>query len=320
MNVFEQHILETIDFYNMIKKGQTVVAAVSGGYDSLCMLNVLVKLRKLRGFDVCAVHINHKLRDEADSDEQFVIDEAKRLGIDVYTKRFDVSKYASDNKMSFETAGRKLRYEFLNEICAKYENSLIATAHNANDSAESMLMHLMRGSGLTGLVGIRPVFGNIIRPLIRTGREEIEKYCDLCGLIPRHDITNDCDDYKRNDVRHNILNPMLERCSLGTLSNTMEILSEDDDFIDRFSLDEYEKIVKISDGEKHISVSEFNKLHKAVRRRIIKTAISNSDENNQVCLVHIDEIVGMAEKNYGGKIIKLPGKRTVRIEKGDLII
>ena len=320
MNVFEQHILETIDFYSMIKKGQTVVAAVSGGYDSLCMLNVLVKLRRLRDFEVCAVHINHKLRDEADSDEQFVIDEAKRLGIEFFTKRIDVSKYASDNKMSFETAGRKLRYEFLNEVCEKFEDPVIATAHNANDSAESMLMHLMRGSGLTGLLGIRPVSGNIIRPLIKTDREEIEKYCDFNNLIPRHDVTNDCDDYKRNDIRHNVLEPILKRCSLGSISNTMEILSADDDFIENYSLLTYKKIVRLSDGEKHILVKEFNKLHKAVRRRIIRMAISNSDENNQICLVHIDEIVRMAERNYGGKNIKLPGKRTVRIEKGDLII
>lgn len=320
MNVFEQHILETIDFYNMIKKGQTVVAAVSGGYDSLCMLNVLVKLRKLRGFDVCAVHINHMFRCEANSDEQFVVDEAKRLGIKAYTKRIDVSKYASDNKMSFETAGRKLRYEFFNEICKKYENPVIATAHNANDSAESMIMHLMRGSGITGLLGIRPVSENIIRPLIRTNREEIENYCNTNNLIPRHDVTNDCDDYKRNDIRHNVLKPMLERCSLASISNTMEILSEDDDFIENFSFDAYKNIVKISGDKKYIPVKEFNKFHKAVRRRIIKTAISNSDENNQICLVHIDEIIAMAEKNYGGKNIKLPGKRTVRIEKGDLII
>ena len=175
MNAFERHILKTVDKYNMIKRGQTVIAAVSGGYDSLCMLNVLCNIKRLRGFEVCVAHLNHMLRDEADADEEFVEKEAQRLGVKAYTKKVNVSKYAEENKISFETAGRILRYEFFEEISKNYEDTVIATAHNANDSAESMLMHLMRGSGLTGLVGIRPKTKNIIRPLIEADRIDIEK-------------------------------------------------------------------------------------------------------------------------------------------------
>jgi len=318
MDAFERHILETIDKYNMIQKGQTVIAAVSGGYDSLCMLNVLCNLRRLRGFEVCVAHLNHMLRDEADGDEEFVVKEAQRLGIKAYTKGIDVSKYAEENKISFETAGRVLRYGFFDEISGKYESTVVATAHNANDSAESMLMHLMRGSGLTGLVGIRPKNENIIRPLIESDRTDIEKYCDENGLVPRHDCTNDSDDYHRNDIRHNVLAPMLERCSLASLCRTMNVLSKEEEFLENYTTQIVEKYVQFKDGINTVGVKDFNSLPYAIRRRVLKRIIDDSAEN-QLCLVHIDDIIIMAEKNYGGKQICLPGKMTVRLEKGLLL-
>ena len=319
MTAFERQILKTVDKYNMIQRGQTVIAGVSGGYDSLCMLNVLCNLRKLRGFDVCVAHVNHMLRAEADADEEFVIKEAQRLGIDVYTKKVDVSKYAEDNKVSFETAGRILRYDFFNEISEKYESAVIATAHNANDSVESMLMHLMRGSGLGGLVGIRPKNENIIRPLIETMRIDIEKYCDNLGIVPRHDCTNDSDDYHRNDIRHNIAAPMLERCSIASLCRTMNVLSEEEAFLEQYTEDIRKKYVDYKDGKKVISVKEFNQLPMAVKRRLLKSEIEDSDDN-QLCLVHIDDIICMAEKNYGGKQICLPGEKVAKIEKGEIVL
>ena len=319
MTAFERHVLETVDKYNMIQRGQTVVAAVSGGYDSLCMLNVLCNLRRLRGFEVCVAHVNHMLRAEADADAEFVVKEAEKLGIDVYVKKVDVGKYAEENKVSFETAGRILRYEFFDEISMKYESAVIATAHNANDSVESMLMHLMRGSGLTGLIGIRPKNENIIRPLIEADRIDIEKYCDSLGLIPRHDCTNDSDDYHRNDVRHNIAAPILERCSISSLCRTMDILSEEDSFLERYTTDIRKKYVKLKEGKKSVSVKLFNQLPIAVRRRLLRAEIGDTEEN-QLCLVHIDDIIWMAEKNYGGKQICLPGEKVIKIEKGEILL
>ena len=320
MNLFEQQILETIDKYEMIKEGQMVIAAVSGGYDSLCMLNVLCALKRLRKFEVCAVHINHKFRDEADADEKFVKNEAKRLGIECHSKAFDVLGYAEKNKISFETAGRQIRYGYFTEIASLYNDSVIATAHNANDSAESMLMHLMRGCGLTGLTGIRAVNGNIIRPLIEADRGSIEKYCDEKGLVPRHDVTNDTDDYRRNDIRHNVLSPILERCSLSSLVNTMDILSEDDDFLEEYAKEVALEVIKNTDNGIKIGVKEFNRLHPSMKRRVLKIALGEADADQQICLVHIDEIIKMAQKNYGGKFTKLPGGRIVKIENGEVVL
>ena len=319
MNAFERHILETIDRYGMIEKGQTVIAAVSGGYDSLCMLHVLCNLRRLRGFEVCVAHVNHMLRVEADADEEFVRNEAQKLGLDVYSKKFNVSEYAEENKISFETAGRILRYGFFDEISENYNSTVIATAHNANDSAESMLMHLMRGSGLTGLVGIRPKNGNVIRPLIEADRMDIEKYCNENGIIPRHDCTNDSDDYHRNDVRHNVLAPILERCSLASLCRTMDVLSAEEEFLEQYTNGVVDKLVKNIDGVFYISVKDFNKLTLGIKRRVLKSII-DEDPQKQLCLVHIDDIIGMADKNYGGKKICLPGGIVVKLEKGEIVI
>ena len=234
-------------------------------------------------------------------------------------KKVNVRKYAEENKISFETAGRILRYEFFEEISKNYEDTVIATAHNANDSAESMLMHLMRGSGLTGLVGIRPKTKNIIRPLIEADRIDIEKYCDENGLVPRHDCTNDSDDYHRNDIRHNILAPMLERCSLASLVRTMDVLSGEEEFLEQYTNEKISEYVVISSDEKRIRAKEFNSLSLAVRRRMLKNIIDDSREK-QLCTVHIDDIIAMVEKNYGGKQLCLPGGITVKLEKGFLII
>jgi len=319
MNAFERHILQTIDKYSMIERGQTVIAAVSGGYDSLCMLNVLCNLRRLRGFDVCVAHVNHMLRKEADADEEYVRKVAEKSGLYVFTKKVNVAEYAEKNKISFETAGRILRYNFFDDIAEKYQSTVIATAHNANDSVESMLMHLMRGSGLAGLVGIRPKNNNIIRPLIQADRADIEKYCNDMGIVPRHDCTNDSDDYYRNDIRHNVLAPMLERCSLSSLCRTMDVLASDEEALTQYISEITNKYVKNTDGKKHISVGDFNKLSLGIKRRLLR-AVIDDDPENQLCLVHIDDIIGMAEKNYGGKQICLPGGIVVGIEKGDIII
>ena len=212
-----------------------------------------------------------------------------------------------------------MRYRFFDEVCENYENPVIATAHNANDSVESMLMHLMRGSGLTGLVGIRPKTEKLIRPLIEAERSDIEKYCDNLGIIPRHDCTNDSDDYHRNDIRHNVLAPMLERCNILSICRMMNVLSEDECFLEKYTEDIKNKYVCEKEGHYVIKVKEFNLLPLAIRRRLLRLIIDDNPQN-QLCLVHIDDIIAMAEKNYGGKRILLPGKKQVCLEKGEIVL
>ncbi len=316
MDKFIVKILKTIDKYNMIPKGSTVIAAVSGGYDSLCMLCVLNEIKKIRGFNLAAVHVNHSLRDAADSDMEYVVKTAESLGVTCKCLKADVSGYAEKNGISFETAGREIRYKFFAETAENYENALIATAHNANDSAESFFMHLLRGSGLNGLCGIAAVRGNIIRPLIETSRPEIEAYCDSHGIVPVHDITNDSDDYTRNDIRHNVMPCILSRCSIDSLLRTMEIIRSDETFCENYVKTVAKNIVLDYNGISKINIKQFNSLDKSVRRRILYGLLKDSEK--QAGLIHIDSIIALAENNRGGSTVKLPGRTKITVSKGML--
>lgn len=316
MDKFIIKVLKTIDKYGMIKKGDTVIAAVSGGYDSMCMLHILNEVRKIRGFSLAAAHVNHSLREAADSDEEYVKACAVKLGIKFHSLKADVSAYAKEKDISFETAGREIRYGFFDKVADMYENALIATAHNANDSVESFFMHLMRGSGLNGLGGISAVRGRIIRPLIEIPRQEIECWCDENGVVPVHDITNSSDDYTRNDIRHNVIPQVLKRCSIQSLLRTMDIIREDDKVCEKYVKTVAKNVILDYNGILKIDIKRFNALEKSVKRRILYELLK--DREKQAGLFHIDSIISLAETNRGGSMLKLPGKTKITIKKGML--
>lgn len=318
MNKLTKDVLKTIDKYDMIKNASTVFAAVSGGADSLCMLFVLNDLRRIRHFELRAVHLNHLFRDDASDDERFVSEMCSRLGIALYSKKANVAEYANKNKISFETAGRELRYEYFDELMSEIENSVTATAHNANDNAESFIMHLVRGSGLGGLTGIPPVRGKIIRPLIEQSRLDIEKYCALNNLTPRIDITNFDDSYTRNDIRHNVMPPLAERDGIKAIARTASLLSADEDFLQEYTKEIACKYISRHNGNTEIEAKAFNSLHIALKRRLLRRIFEGSEK--EISQIHIDSIISIAEKNYGGKTAVVPGGITAKLEKGKIII
>lgn len=318
MDKFIVKVLKTVDKYNMIQSGNTVLAAVSGGYDSLCMLYVLKEICKIRNCELAVMHLNHSFRAEADSDAQFVKETCEKLSVPFHLKKVDVSKYAEDNGISFETAGREIRYEFFGEVAKEYKSPVIATAHNANDSVESFFMHLLRGSGLSGLTGIAPKRDNIIRPLIEITREEIENYCNKNNIVPVIDITNESDDYARNDIRHNVMPEILKRCSIDSLLRTMDIIREDDAYCEKYVKSVEKEIVINYNGELTVKVKEFNTLTMAEKRRILYNIFKEYDR--QISLVHIDSIICLAQANRGGSVCEVPGDITIKIEKGMLKI
>lgn len=206
-------IQKTIAFmekYNMISRQDLVVAGVSGGADSLCLLFVLLEYQKKVPFDLVVVHVNHMIREEALRDENFVKEICEKEKIPFYSKKADVRKIAKDQHLSEEEAGRYVRYEAFREAlecCKKQEvcRGRIAVAHHQGDSAETMLFHLFRGTGIYGMAGILPVNGNIIRPLLNCSRKEIEDYLIKRGQKWCIDHTNEEDTYTRNKIRHHIL-------------------------------------------------------------------------------------------------------------------
>ena len=198
--------LATIRENGMLQSAH-VLAAVSGGADSVCLLHLLLCLRETFGYALEAAHVHHGLRgEEADRDERFVRDLCERWNVPLHVLHADVAAEAAETGESIEECGRRVRYAYFASV-AKGE---IATAHTRDDNAETLLLHLVRGSGLRGLCGISPVRGNIIRPLLDCTRADIEAYCAAYSLSFVTDSTNFSNAYARNRVRHEILPAMRE--------------------------------------------------------------------------------------------------------------
>ncbi len=205
-----QKVISFIEKNNMISEHDLVAAGVSGGADSLCLLFVLLEYRKKIPFNLVVVHVNHLIREEAGADADFVKQICDREKISFYLKEVKVEEVAKQQHLTEEEAGRKVRYEAFEEALRafkKEENKIckIAVAHHQGDSAETMLFHLFRGTGIYGMTGILPVNGNIIRPLLICSREEIEEYLTKREQNWCIDCTNEEDTYTRNKIRHHIL-------------------------------------------------------------------------------------------------------------------
>lgn len=225
---FEQKILDYITARRLIPAEAKVLSAVSGGADSIALLHCLSSLKaegKLNAKFICA-HLNHQLRDaESDADEKFVIEQVRNLGMDLLTERLNVRTFAGSNKLSIETAARQLRIDALVRIARRIGCKFVATGHQKNDNAETILQRLLRGTGFRGLGGIRPSknFEDItfIRPLLDVTREEIITYLKQRRLTWQLDATNEQCIYHRNFIRHKLL-PEIQK---GCTGSTVELLS-----------------------------------------------------------------------------------------------
>lgn len=227
-----EKIISTIETYGMLKGGECVTAALSGGADSVCLLLVLNDLKERYSLKLDAVHVNHCIRgEEADRDEQFCRKLCERLGVELTVKRIDVPAIAAEKKQSLEEAARNVRYAVFAEHSA---GGLTATAHTASDNAETVLLNLARGTGLKGMCGIPPVRDSIIRPLIDVTRQDVENYLKETGQDFVTDSTNLDNDYTRNRIRHNII-PEILRINSGfykTFCAELKIFSEENIFIE----------------------------------------------------------------------------------------
>ena len=217
----------------LIPPGSLIVTAVSGGQDSVALLYILNGLKEELGFSMHVAHLDHALREESATDAAFVASLSERLGLPFTIERRDVSAYRESHRLSLEEAAREVRYSFLAEVAIKTGASRVAVAHTLSDNLETILMHLVRGSGLKGLVGLRPRVEftyparmTVIRPLLFLRRQETEAYCTDRGIGFRIDRTNLLLYPLRNRIRHELLpllkeyNPRIEEalCRLSTIS------------------------------------------------------------------------------------------------------
>lgn len=295
--------------YRMLCDAKSVLIALSGGSDSVCLFHLMHGLSEASGVKVYAAHINHCIRGkEADDDESFVRSLCEKFGVQLFVLRENVPEIAKQTGKSLETAARDVRYSFFNKLCDEHGIDKIATAHNSSDNTETFIFNVARGSGLSGLKGIAPVRGRIIRPLITCTKAEIEEYCTQNGYEYRTDKTNFDTEYTRNFIRHEI-SPRLEKINQNIhslLRNTCDCISEDEDFIEHYA---YGFITEKAESG-CFDANEFNKLHPALKKRVIKLLYQSfSGNNNSKMLqsVNIDSAVWFIESNKSGKSIGLPG-------------
>ncbi len=232
-------VLNTIKKYNLIQENDKIVIGVSGGPDSMCLLNILNGLKEKLNFEIVVAHINHMIRKEAEEETQYVKNFCDKLGIKCYIKRIDVIDKSNKEKIGTEEAGRKARYDFFEEVLNIVNANKIATAHNENDNAETVLMNIFRGAGTSGLKGIEPIRDNkYIRPIIECERSEIEEYCRVNKLQPKIDKTNFENVYTRNKIR-NVLIPEIKKefnPNIIESLNKLSILSrQENNFIQEYA-------------------------------------------------------------------------------------
>lgn len=312
--MFKENILKTIQKYNLIQNGDKVVVGLSGGPDSISLINVLNEIRNEETyelkFDLIAAHINHNIREEAKSDEDFVVKYCKEKNIEIHVLSIDINKKAKEEKKGTEEAGRNARYKFFEEILIKTKANKIATAHTANDNAETVLMNIIRGSGTSGLKGIRPIRENkFIRPLIETTREEIEKYCDEYKLNPRIDKTNFENEYTRNRTRNMLIPFIKENFNpniIMTINRLSDIINEENEYLEKLTKQKYKEIVIEENIGKQIvlDLRLFNKQDLVIKKRLILHTVNILQGTTQgLGKVHIDDIIKLCGNNVGNKYL-----------------
>ena len=322
--IFEK-ALRKIKKYNLIEKGDKIVLGLSGGPDSVCLLHILNRLREVLDIEVYAAHLNHQIRElEAQQDALYVSQLCESLGVTFFVKSINVPQYCKDNKLSLEEGARKLRYEMFFEIKESLNANKIAIAHNMNDQAETVLMRMMRGTGLQGLKGIDYIRdGVIIRPILDIERSEIEAYCEEHKLNPRIDSTNLESIYTRNKIRLELIPYMKENFnsnvteSIVRMSNSLKC---DNEFIEEEALKQFRNISCINEGNLEIKIEKFKNLHKSLKCRIIRHGIKNVlGDTNFIDQKHIEEVIDLEGENKIDKRIVLPRGLFVYRQKGKLL-
>ncbi len=312
-------IKKTISDYGLLHGGESVLVALSGGADSVCLTHALCAFKDEIGITVSAAHVNHGIRgEEADRDEEFARQFALSLGIEFYSVKLDIPAEAKESGVSEETAGRNARYAFFDSLCRRHGIDKIATAHNKNDNAETIAMNFIRGSTVKGLGGIPRRRGNIIRPLLDVSRGEIERYCAENELEYVTDSTNLSCDYTRNKAR-NMLIPLIEREFNSSFTETVTknavLAAEDSAYIDKTARAEYERIV--ADGRAEIK--ELISLDAAIRRRVVYYMLSEaSGTKDDIGAAYVKSALSLAEKQSGASADFPHGVR-LRNEYGFLV-
>ena len=279
----EKIVLRTIKKHKMFNEGDKIVVALSGGADSVALVMLLVTLREKMKLTLFALHVNHGLRGQAaETDEQFVWELCKKQDIPLRVVKADVRAEAQRRLLSIEEAGRRVRYDAFFDALAQLDAQKIATGHNRDDNAETVLLNLARGAGLGGLCGIPPVNGYIIRPLIETPRSEIEAYLMKERIPFITDASNKSPEYTRNRVRHTVL-PALEKNinpnAKKVIARNTDLLRADLTYLEEAAREAYLRVAQPADTLNDpvvLNIPALSALPQALQNRVVREAITRT--------------------------------------------
>lgn len=308
-----------------VVKNSSLVVAISGGADSVALLDACVRLAE-RGklpIKIFAAHLNHQLRgEESDDDETFVRQLTLNRGVECLIERIAIAEFAAAEKRNLEATARRFRYEFLARAAIQFDANWVCTAHTLDDQVETGLMRLLRGAGAEGLRGIYPVSklretSKLIRPLLAVSRAEVLAHCAQYELEFRQDSSNFLPELTRNRIRHELI-PMLHgfnRRSNEAIIRTMELIAADDDCLRQLAMEALAK-TRVGDGLNAKCLQEYPP---AIQRRVLRLWLEEARGNLlRIEMVHISALESLILRSQGGRVIELPGGWQVRRKSGVL--
>lgn len=308
----------------MVNSGDCIIVGFSGGADSVCLLFLLKQLSEQMNFSLEAVHINHKLREEADEEEIFVKKLCGQWKVPCRTLSVNVETYAKENHLCIEEAARSLRYHAFEELISGREKTVkIALAHHRSDQAETVLFHLFRGSGIRGMAGIRPVRDCYIRPLLCVDRKEIEQLVRQENLLYVTDSSNFDTTYSRNKIRHDLL-PMVEaeicQGSILHIAQSAEMIGDAVDFLDELTEQAYRELVTEEDNGCRIDKEKLSKQHPYLQSALIYEMLARtSKKKRDIAKIHVDSVRELLKGQSGRQLTLIYGLQAV-IQQTELVI
>ena len=321
MASLHQQVRRTIRRHGLWPAGSRLLIGLSGGSDSVALVLLLQELAEHDGFALVSLaHLNHRLRCTAARDEQFCRDFAARVGLPIVVESIDVGSYAQTQRLSVEDAARRLRYDFLHRVAQSSPADRIVVGHTRDDQAETFLLKLIRGAGLTGLGGIYPRRGIVVRPLLDVGRTDLRRYLESRGQSWMDDETNEDLANPRNRIRHRVL-PELDlaaRASAGSaIARAAAIGREDGQWLDELSGRRFDALIAHGNTGLEIDVSGLIAEPPPVRRRVVLAALRLAAPNREIGYDHVEAVLEVATGESAG--VDVPGAR-VELRRGKMVL